>query len=66
MLAERSLVRALEEAMINDQLIFLVTQKDAQTDLPLKKIFMKLERYQSKAAFKTAWRYYKSTCRGYI
>jgi len=30
---ERS-VRALEEAMINDQLIFLVTQKDAHTDLP--------------------------------
>jgi ATP-dependent Lon protease len=27
-------VRALEEAMINDQLIFLVTQKQAQTDLP--------------------------------
>ena len=27
-------IRALEEAMINDQLIFLVTQKDAHTDLP--------------------------------
>ncbi|MDF2841360.1 MAG: endopeptidase La, partial [Clostridia bacterium] len=27
-------IRALEEAMINDQLIFLVTQKEAQTDLP--------------------------------
>lgn len=27
-------VRALEEAMINDQLIFLVTQKEAQTDFP--------------------------------
>ncbi|HYF84495.1 MAG TPA: endopeptidase La [Clostridia bacterium] len=27
-------IRALEEAMIGDQLIFLVTQKDAHTDLP--------------------------------
>lgn len=27
-------IRALEEAMINDQMIFLVTQKEAQTDLP--------------------------------
>lgn len=27
-------VKALEEAMINDQLIFLVTQKDAKLDLP--------------------------------
>ena len=27
-------IRALEEAMISDQLIFLVTQKDAHTDLP--------------------------------
>ncbi len=27
-------IKALEEAMINDQLIFLVTQKDAHTDLP--------------------------------
>jgi len=27
-------IRALEEAMINDQLIFLVTQRDAHTDLP--------------------------------
>lgn len=27
-------VRALEEAMVGDQLIFLVTQKDAHTDLP--------------------------------
>lgn len=27
-------IRALEEAMINDQLIFLVTQKQAQTDHP--------------------------------
>jgi len=27
-------IRALEEAMINDQHIFLVTQKDAHTDLP--------------------------------
>jgi len=32
-------VRALEEAMINDQLIFLVTQKDAQTDFPAKDDF---------------------------
>jgi len=27
-------IKALEEAMINDQLIFLVAQKDASTDLP--------------------------------
>lgn len=27
-------IRALEEAMISDQLIFLVTQRDAHTDLP--------------------------------
>lgn len=32
-------VRALEEAMVNDQLIFLVTQKDAHTDLPGKEDF---------------------------
>ncbi|HOR86038.1 MAG TPA: endopeptidase La [Bacillota bacterium] len=32
-------VRALEEAMINDQFIFLVTQKDARTDLPDAKDF---------------------------
>ena len=32
-------IRALEEAMINDQLIFLVTQKDAHTDLPTTKDF---------------------------
>lgn len=32
-------VRALEEAMINDQLILLVTQKEAQTDLPSKDDF---------------------------
>ncbi len=32
-------VRALEEAMINDQLIFLVTQKDARTDLPASEDF---------------------------
>ena len=32
-------VKALEEAMINDQLIFLVTQKDAHTDLPTKEDF---------------------------
>ncbi|MFZ5353205.1 MAG: endopeptidase La [Bacillota bacterium] len=32
-------VRALEEAMINDQLIFLVTQKEAQTDLPTREDF---------------------------
>ena len=32
-------VRALEEAMINDQMIFLVTQKDAHTDLPAREDF---------------------------
>jgi ATP-dependent Lon protease len=32
-------IRALEEAMINDQLIFLVTQKDAHTDLPTTEDF---------------------------
>ncbi|HPA54765.1 MAG TPA: endopeptidase La, partial [Bacillota bacterium] len=32
-------IRALEEAMINDQLIFLVTQRDAHTDLPTVKDF---------------------------
>jgi ATP-dependent Lon protease len=32
-------IRALEEAMINDQLIFLVTQKDAHTDLPTNEDF---------------------------
>ncbi len=32
-------VRALEEAMINDQMIFLVTQKEAQTDLPTREDF---------------------------
>lgn len=32
-------VRALEEAMINDQLILLVTQKEAQTDFPSKDDF---------------------------
>lgn len=32
-------VRALEEAMINDQLIFLVTQKDPRTDLPTTEDF---------------------------
>lgn len=35
-------VRALEEAMINDQLIFLVTQKEAQTDLPNKDDFYRI------------------------
>lgn len=32
-------VRALEEAMINDQLIFLVTQREAQTDFPSSEDF---------------------------
>jgi ATP-dependent Lon protease len=32
-------VRALEEAMVNDQLILLVTQKEAQTDLPTMEDF---------------------------
>ncbi len=32
-------IKALEEAMINDQLIFLVTQKDANTDLPTEEDF---------------------------
>lgn len=32
-------IRALEEAMINDQLIFLVTQKDAHTDFPTTEDF---------------------------
>ncbi len=32
-------VRALEEAMINDQLIFLVTQREAHTDLPSREDF---------------------------
>jgi len=32
-------IRALEEAMISDQLIFLVTQKDAHTDLPTTEDF---------------------------
>ncbi|MGE5630312.1 MAG: endopeptidase La [Caulobacteraceae bacterium] len=32
-------IRALEEAMINDQLIFLVTQKDAHIDLPTPEDF---------------------------
>lgn len=35
-------VRALEEAMINDQLIFLVTQKESQTDLPTSDDFYKV------------------------
>jgi ATP-dependent Lon protease len=35
-------IRALEEAMINDQLIFLVTQKDAHTDLPSVDDFYKV------------------------
>jgi len=29
-------IKALEEAMINNQLIFLVAQKDAQNDTPTK------------------------------
>ena len=32
-------IKALEEAMINDQLIFLVTQKDPNTDLPTEEDF---------------------------
>lgn len=35
-------IRALEEAMINDQLIFLVTQKDAHTDLPTAEDFYRV------------------------
>lgn len=35
-------IRALEEAMINDQLIFLVTQKDAHTDLPTTEDFFEV------------------------
>lgn len=35
-------IRALEEAMINDQLIFLVTQKDAHTDLPTTEDFYRV------------------------
>lgn len=35
-------IKALEEAMINDQLIFLVTQMDANTDLPEEEDFYKV------------------------
>ncbi len=35
-------IRALEEAMINDQLIFLVTQRDAHTDLPSTEDFYEM------------------------
>ena len=35
-------IKALEEAMINDQLIFLVTQKDPNTDLPSEEDFYKV------------------------
>ncbi len=35
-------VKALEEAMINDQMIFLVTQKDPNTDIPTEEDFYKV------------------------
>ena len=35
-------VKALEEAMINDQMIFLVTQKDPTTDIPTEEDFYKV------------------------
>jgi len=39
-------IKALEEAMINNQLIFLVAQKDAKNDHPDRKIFIPLVQYQ--------------------
>lgn len=35
-------IKALEEAMVNDQLIFLVTQMDANTDLPEEEDFYRV------------------------
>lgn len=35
-------INALEEAMINDQMIFLTTQKEAETDIPTEEDFYKV------------------------
>ena len=56
-------IRALEESMTNNQLIFLVTQKDAKTDSPEGDDLYSVGTISRvKQLLKLAWRHNESTC----